>query len=614
MAQGVREEVLKMIVDGSQVTGSYNELKKAQKEIQKNLRGMEEGTAEYIKESQKLNRVNKQLDESGKKIKGVGEEWKKTNSGFGKVMGDMKAGISNQIKSLSLFGVSVGELSGKFGMVTSSVGGSTTAMKLFKTALIATGIGAFVLLLVGLVSELKRTQQGTNIINKVLGSMSTILNVVLDRLGMLANAAVKFVQGDFAGAWNAAKEAVTGVLDEIKEEVKTTKALVDAQHALERQEIKLIELNAKRENQIMKLQKIAKDDTKTAKERLAANEQAAQIEIDRLNDEMALQKERARILEEQGKMSHNKNEDDRAEAEARAKVIELETASIALQIKLQTQRNQLIKELGKDVQEQIPAITALADIARKEVTDLNKVMATTTKQMVANMDKVVAARGAQAEASTAAYRAEIEAQIALAAITGQTIAGAIESSKTFEEAGKNIINTLRNMVMAELGRMIATVVAKSFAANPIAGALIAPIAAATAKAAFNNLVPSFYHGGDTGNRSLGFGDRHGAFTGFVHADEYVIPKMQRNDPKIANLEAYADSMKKFGRQGMNITNQVNASVDISSADQIMQAAAQMMQAAVLLSQGIPAVLHDDIIRKSNDRLNQYNQTRNRGTA
>lgn len=80
MSTNVREEVVKLIIDGKQVTGSYNELKKSQREIIKNLRGMEAGSKEYNKESMKLNRVNAELDKVDGNIKKISKTFNQQKS------------------------------------------------------------------------------------------------------------------------------------------------------------------------------------------------------------------------------------------------------------------------------------------------------------------------------------------------------------------------------------------------------------------------------------------------------------------------------------------------------------------------------------------------------
>ena len=78
--RNVREEVVRLIIDGKQVTGSYNELKKAQSEVKKSLKGMTEEHKDYNKETAKLSQITRQLEKKKKAINDIGKEWKSQKS------------------------------------------------------------------------------------------------------------------------------------------------------------------------------------------------------------------------------------------------------------------------------------------------------------------------------------------------------------------------------------------------------------------------------------------------------------------------------------------------------------------------------------------------------
>lgn len=62
-------------------------------------------------------------------------------------------------------------------------------------------------------------------------------------------------------------------------------------------------------------------------------------------------------------------------------------------------------------------------------------------------------------------------------------------------------------------------------------------------------VSSYYYGGDTGNNSLGFGDKYGDFAGFVHKDEYVVPPFIRSHPYVANVLPAIESIRQEKLRG-----------------------------------------------------------------
>lgn len=62
-------------------------------------------------------------------------------------------------------------------------------------------------------------------------------------------------------------------------------------------------------------------------------------------------------------------------------------------------------------------------------------------------------------------------------------------------------------------------------------------------------VSSYYYGGDTGNNSLGFGDKYGDFAGYVHKDEYVVPSFIRSHPYVANVLPAIESIREEKLRG-----------------------------------------------------------------
>jgi hypothetical protein len=58
--------------------------------------------------------------------------------------------------------------------------------------------------------------------------------------------------------------------------------------------------------------------------------------------------------------------------------------------------------------------------------------------------------------------------------------------------------------------------------------------------------PSYFFGGDTGNKGF-FRDRYGDVAGLVHTNEYVIPRVLRQDPEVADFERIIEA-KRTNRQ------------------------------------------------------------------
>jgi hypothetical protein len=608
MSQNVRQEVIQLIVDGKQVTASYNELKKGQREVIKNLRDLEEGTEDYIKEAQKLNRINKQLDDVQTNLKDVGKEWRKQRS-------EIKEGIRDNIRGFNMFGVSVGDVSDKYKLLSGSIGGTSKTLKIFKTALIATGIGAFVVLIGSLLSYFKRFQSGQEIINKLLAQMGAVVDVVLDRLGNLVVAAQHFFNGDFDKAAETFKNSFKGIGDEMSREVKLAGEISDGLAEIEKRQAALILTNAERERDVKALNKIAEDTTKSAQERLDAANLAIAIETQRMQDAVSIQRDKVALLEKEYDRSEGTTEDLVALNEERARVLELETQSLELQTTLQNKRNILQDQLIKEGQ------VDTLKIYRRGAEDVLAVEKQLEESRLRLKQLYVKKRG---ELSESEKDNEIEALYAVQDAADSFMLSMININSILGKQGEEMSEFHKAVALFQVGINTAVAISEAIKGATAAGAATGPAAPfttpafiasmlATVTGAFSQVnsiinqpsAPSFYHGGDTGSKSIGFGDKYGPFTGFVHPNEYVIPAAQRTDPVVANMESYLESRKKYGSGGSPIN--VNASANLNS--QSFDASADRLSEyiEVLLQRGIQAVISPRTI----DDMDELKQRRDR---
>jgi TP901 family phage tail tape measure protein len=80
---------------------------------------------------------------------------------------------------------------------------------------------------------------------------------------------------------------------------------------------------------------------------------------------------------------------------------------------------------------------------------------------------------------------------------------------------------------------------------------------------------SFYYGGDTGNLGMGLGDQYGDFTGFVHANEYVIPSMTVSDPYIANLMPAIEQIRQDNIKGFSSMAGANSGMSTAKMEKLL---------------------------------------------
>ena len=274
--------------------------------------------------------------------------------------------------------------------MTTGIGGATKGLKLMKIAIIGTGIGAILIAVTALTAAFTSNEEGQNKLAKimaVIGSLTGNLVTMFSDLGMkiiwafenpkqaiidfkdaivenvtnkitslietfgfLGTAIKKVFERDFAGAMDAAKKAgsafvdtVTGVknsiektgaaakrlADELAREAKIAAKIADDRAEADKLDRKLIveraEANKKRAEL---LDKAAQKDTFNASERIKFLEEAALLEEDITNKELASAKLRYEAKVAENALSNSSKDDLKEEAELKANLINLETAKL----------------------------------------------------------------------------------------------------------------------------------------------------------------------------------------------------------------------------------------------------------------------------------------------
>ena len=219
---------------------------------------------------------------------------------------------------------------------------------------------------------------------------------VVDGFGLLGDALGTLIKGDFEEASAIAEEGfrklndglldlnpVTAVLRQVAEAAhelgEEVKADVAAAAALEAQLNKVVvaerELSVARAQanaDIEKQKLIAEDVTKTFEEREAAAVSAFELENNLLTQEIALQRERVRIIQAQNALSESNEEDLQAEADALIRLAEIEQASGTKQIELNNKINAIRAERLRAIDAETKAVEALAEVERVAAEDKAK--------------------------------------------------------------------------------------------------------------------------------------------------------------------------------------------------------------------------------------------------
>ena len=357
--------------------------------------------AKYKEAAFDIETLNKKVVGLEKAIESSNKEAKKTTQNFD----DIK-GVADKATG--------GAISGFTGMAK-TLKGVVTGLKTMRGALIATGLGALVVLLGSIVAAFTTTEEGANKFNKILGQIGVVTGNVMDVLtefgnGILSLGSVfkKVFAGDFSGALDAVGDAFEGFTDKVsnfgeetKKELKLAQDISDmlAEAAKMERQLKIERAQADQDRARLLEQAVDKE-RYTAQERIGFLQKASQIEQDITNKEIDLAQKKldAKIL--QNSLSGSTAQDLNEEADLQATVIALQTARLAKQKAVTAQILGANREAAAARKAEIDAMKAQADEFAKINQDRNKKVAAddkktqeaTLKASVEGMNKVLVAK------------------------------------------------------------------------------------------------------------------------------------------------------------------------------------------------------------------------------
>ena len=277
-------------------------------------------------------------------------------------------------------------------IATAATNAGKIATQSFSKALIASGIGAFVVLLGSLIAYLTRTQEGMDKVAQATEAVGTFVSAVFDEFSRLGKQVIGSIIPTFKGlgeilagiftldydrvakGFTEVKDAVSqidgiNVLQVAKnagaaavESAKLTKALQDQVRAEKALELE----RSKSRLQIAELKKISEDTTKSQQERLAATQKAEQIEQGLLDKSITLQKNRISILKAQNDLTESTDADRNKVIEAEIALADLQNESTEKQIELQNKRNELSQAGVELAKQQAAEQKAISDQANSE--------------------------------------------------------------------------------------------------------------------------------------------------------------------------------------------------------------------------------------------------------
>ena len=242
--------------------------------------------------------TKKQLKEEKAGIKQIKDERVKAN----KVLKDATKNQADYSGVLGFVDKKLGgAISGMQGF-TKGLMGATKGAQLLKIGLIATGLGAFVVLLGSLTAAFTRSEKGQEMMQKGLAAIGAITDVLLDRLAGLGETIIEAVTspvkamknfatsvqvfmldpwGGLADAVTGAKNVLTEIVEETEKEIKTIGKATDARIKAHHIERDLMTERAEADREVSEIRLQAEDREKyTATQRIALLRKAQKIEED----------------------------------------------------------------------------------------------------------------------------------------------------------------------------------------------------------------------------------------------------------------------------------------------------------------------------------------------
>ena len=353
--------------------------------------GVKELTSELNKAAKAADTLDGALEETADAADDVGEASTQMSGGLDKMSGGLITMFKGAVKGAKTF---------------------VLGLKTMKGAMIATGVGALVVLVGSLVAFFTKTQKGAEMLEVASAALGVVMGkltdtfsslgeimvgiftdpvqaikdfgkflkeFVMDRvtnlmdgLGFLGSAVSKLFKRDFAGAMADAKKGVENLamanpliaatvlvvgelVDKTKELVDETTKAVTAQNALTKasQDLRqaerdLIVDEAKKLAIIAEQEVISKDITKSFAERIAANKKAQEAEASVHAQRVANAKETLRIHQEEIGLTESLEEDFQREAELIAAVTNLDTQSAKLKKKFVVEEGMLNEQMAAE--------------------------------------------------------------------------------------------------------------------------------------------------------------------------------------------------------------------------------------------------------------------------
>lgn len=393
----IRSQTKELRVLNNVIDQEIKQRKAQQGSIEANRAELSRLTAEYIK-------LGKPTKDQTDRIKALSDKLKEQEGAIGNTtrnVGNYGQAITGALKNVRLFGISLGgsienlqkkkqELSAtanSLGGVGLSLKGVTNGLKLFRIALISTGIGILIAGLGALVGLFLKSETGIELLNKGMTIFGAVMDTLVKRVEQFAKGVSFILNGDFKKGIDAVSDSFKGMGAEISKNISLANELADAQERLEDAEIGFIERRSKIRAQIQDLRDIANDETKAYQERKNALEEALILQAELTGREAEIAELRIENAEKEFLISAQTDDDRRKFEESKAAAFEDERSRTKEKIKLENELNTLTNKQRADQKAKDKEAQDDLDKIKNKQLDLIKALEKTNDQAV--LDKKI---------------------------------------------------------------------------------------------------------------------------------------------------------------------------------------------------------------------------------
>jgi hypothetical protein len=285
--------------------------------------------------------VDKQLD----KVDGGLKDIKKSAD---KASNSMSAGFKASAASAALIPGPIGMAATGMQGLTAATSTFVGALKTVKGALIATGVGAFVVIVGTLIAYFTETEKGAQKLRTIMAGLGAVVRTVADAMMSL----------DF-------RNLTTNLKDNTQAAIANAKAL----NAVEEAEGELTVKRAEANKEITRARLIADDLTRSTEERIEAVKRAGDIEKQVAAEEMTIQRQRLAAMESNLNMKKDASEEERDLLEqAQVRLADLERETLMREKRLGTEVQSLKNEqAAKDKEADAARLEAIKERDAAEI-------------------------------------------------------------------------------------------------------------------------------------------------------------------------------------------------------------------------------------------------------